>query len=135
MTKTYTEQIEELFNSKLTSYSIAKSIGSSPQFVDNYRTSKAKVENMALGKAEALIEYWEEKKMEAYKDLKEFLDLEYGTVKEFDVDGLLDDKQVEVDPLYKNDKIILSAKELDIDHKDVYMTDYLNQEIYVYKIA
>lgn len=57
MEKTYTETIIKLLNGKLTSYKIAKDTGLTPQFLDNYRTGKSKVENMALGKAELLVKY------------------------------------------------------------------------------
>ncbi|MFC0276430.1 hypothetical protein ACFFH2_06915 [Enterococcus devriesei] len=57
MEKTYMETIAKLFNSKLTSYKIAKDTGLSTQLIDNYRTGKSKIENMALGKAELLVKY------------------------------------------------------------------------------
>lgn len=57
MEKTYTEIIVKLLKGKLTSYKIAKDTGLTPQFLDNYRTGKSKVENMALGKAELLVKY------------------------------------------------------------------------------
>lgn len=57
MEKTYTETIIKLLNGKLTSYKIAKDTGLTPQFLDNYRNGKSKVENMALGKAELLVKY------------------------------------------------------------------------------
>lgn len=57
MTKTYTEIITKLLKGKLTSYKIAKDTGLTPQYIDNYRTGKSKIENMALGKAELLVDY------------------------------------------------------------------------------
>lgn len=60
---TYTEKIKHLLASDLTSYRIAKDNSLSPQFIDNYRSGKSKVENMALGKAEVLVRYWEVLKM------------------------------------------------------------------------
>lgn len=57
MEKTYTEIIMKLLNGKLTSYKISKDTGLTPQFLDNYRTGKSKIENMALGKAELLVKY------------------------------------------------------------------------------
>ena len=59
----YTEMIQQLFDSEITSYRIAKDCGLSPQYVDNYRVGKSKIKNMALGKAEKLVEYWEEIEM------------------------------------------------------------------------
>lgn len=57
MEKTYTETIIKLLNGKLTSYKIAKDTGLSTQLIDNYRTGKSKIENMALGNAELLVDY------------------------------------------------------------------------------
>jgi hypothetical protein len=57
MTETYTEIITKLLKGKLTSYKIAKDTGLTPQYIDNYRTGKSKIENMALGKAELLVDY------------------------------------------------------------------------------
>lgn len=51
------EKVNRVLGSKLTSYKIAKDCGLSPQFIDNYRTGKSKVENMALGKAQILASY------------------------------------------------------------------------------
>lgn len=56
---TYTDKIRKLFDSDCTSYSIAKDTGLSPQYVDNYRKGNSKLKNMALGKAEVLINYIE----------------------------------------------------------------------------
>lgn len=53
----YSEIIKKLLDSDLTSYRIAKDCGLSPQFIDNYRTGKSKIENMALGKAQLLVDY------------------------------------------------------------------------------
>lgn len=53
----YTDIINRLLSSSLTSYRIAKDTGNSTQFVDNYRSGNSKVKNMALGKAEKLVEY------------------------------------------------------------------------------
>lgn len=57
MKKTYMETIAKLFNSKLTSYKIAKDTGLSTQLIDKYRTGKSKLENMKLGNAETLVKY------------------------------------------------------------------------------
>ncbi|MBG9984684.1 XRE family transcriptional regulator [Aerococcaceae bacterium DSM 111022] len=54
----YIEIINELFASDLTSYQIAKDNGLSPQFIDNYRVGNSKIENMRLGKAQTLVDYW-----------------------------------------------------------------------------
>lgn len=57
MQKSYIEIIAKLLNGKLTSYKIAKDTGLTTQYIDNYRTGKSKIENMALGKAEILVKY------------------------------------------------------------------------------
>lgn len=59
---TYTEQIQELLNSDITSYQLAKQLKekgykTSIQFFDNYRVNKRPIKNMPLEKAEMLIEY------------------------------------------------------------------------------
>lgn len=59
---TYTEKIEELFASNLTSYKIAKETGLSTQYIDNYRSSqRSKIQNMRLDKAEILVKYIDSK--------------------------------------------------------------------------
>lgn len=55
----YSTIIQQLLNSKITSYRIAKDTRMTPQYIDNYRTGKSKVENMALGKAEILVSYYQ----------------------------------------------------------------------------
>lgn len=57
------EKIEQLLASDITSYRIAKDCELTPQYIDNYRTGKSQVKNMQLGKAQTLINYWEEIKM------------------------------------------------------------------------
>lgn len=57
MKKTYMETIAKLFNSKLTSYKIAKDTGLSTQLIDKYRIGGSKLENMKLGTAETLVKY------------------------------------------------------------------------------
>lgn len=90
----YTDIINRLLSSSLTSYRIAKDTGNSTQFVDNYRSGSSKVENMALGKAEKLVEY--QLKLEELKMKKEkltvnnlyFSHYEDGLhILEFEVDG------------------------------------------------
>lgn len=53
----YTEVIQNLIDSDITSYQIAKYIGVPVQTIDRYRNG-SKIENMRLGIAEKLIEYW-----------------------------------------------------------------------------
>jgi len=90
----YTDIINRLLSSSLTSYRIAKDTGNSTQFVDNYRNGGSKVENMALGKAEKLVEY--QLKLEELKMKKDkltvnnlyFSHYEDGLhILEFEVDG------------------------------------------------
>ena len=70
----YTDIINRLLLSSLTSYRIAKDTDNSTQFVDNYRSGSSKVENMALGKAEKLVEY--QLKLEEMEMKKEKLTVE-----------------------------------------------------------
>lgn len=84
------DKIQELFESDITSYRIAKDCGTSPQYIDNYRSGKTKIENMALGKAEALINYWGEIKLKEKLIVENLyfthFDNDIHTL-EFDVDG------------------------------------------------
>lgn len=52
------KKVEALLASDLTSYKIGKENGLSPQYVDNYRTGKSKIENMQLSKALQLASYY-----------------------------------------------------------------------------
>ena len=51
------KQIEELFNSNLTDYRIAKDTGIALSMIQNYRNGSRKVENMTLKTAKKLFEY------------------------------------------------------------------------------
>ncbi|EGO8594491.1 TPA: XRE family transcriptional regulator [Enterococcus faecalis] len=57
---TYTEKIERLIEMDLTSYRIAKETGISTQYIDKIRSGKTAIENIGLGKAEALVKYFDE---------------------------------------------------------------------------
>lgn len=57
----YSDIIKEIFESDLTSYYIAKSIGAPTQTIDRYKNG-SKVENMKLYLAEKLIKFWENEK-------------------------------------------------------------------------
>ncbi|EGO5243168.1 XRE family transcriptional regulator [Enterococcus faecalis] len=57
---TYTEKIEKLIHLDLTSYRIAKETGISTQYIDKIRSGKTAIENIGLGKAEALMKYFDE---------------------------------------------------------------------------
>ena len=54
----YTEIIKEIIESDETSYQIAKAINVPVQTIDRYRNGSL-IENMKLGMAEKLVEYWE----------------------------------------------------------------------------
>lgn len=57
---TYTEKIERLIEMDLTSYRIAKETGISTQYIDKIRSGKTAIQNIGLGKAEALVKYFDE---------------------------------------------------------------------------
>lgn len=59
-------EIEELLNSEISSYKIAKDSGVSYSLISDYRNSKRKIENMTLQVAKKLIRYSEELKMRNY---------------------------------------------------------------------
>lgn len=50
-------EIEDLFNSNLTDYRIAKDTGIALSMIQNYRIGSRKVENMTLKTAKKLFEY------------------------------------------------------------------------------
>ena len=56
------KEIEELFNSNITDYRIAKDSGVALSMIQNYRNGSRKVENMALKTAGKLCKYIESKK-------------------------------------------------------------------------
>ena len=60
------KEIEELLNSEISSYKIAKDSGVSYSLISDYRNSKRKIENMTLQVANKLIRYTEEIKMRNY---------------------------------------------------------------------
>lgn len=60
------KEIEELLNSEISSYKIAKDSGVSYSLISDYRNSKRKIENMTLQVANKLIKYTEELKMRNY---------------------------------------------------------------------
>lgn len=60
------KEIEELLNSEISSYKIAKDSGVSYSLISDYRNSKRKIENMTLQVANKLIRYSEERKMINY---------------------------------------------------------------------
>ena len=60
------KEIEELLNSEISSYKIAKDSGVSYSLISDYRNSKRKIENMTLQVANKLIRYAEELKMRNY---------------------------------------------------------------------
>lgn len=52
------EIIKKLFDTDITSYQIAKDLGITAQFIDNYRLGKRDLESMQLGRARMLVEYY-----------------------------------------------------------------------------
>lgn len=50
-------EIEDLFNSNLTDYRIAKDTGIALSMIQNYRIGSRKIENMTLKTAKKLFEY------------------------------------------------------------------------------
>ena len=60
------KEIEELLNSEISSYKIAKDSGVSFSLISDYRNSKRKIENMTLQVAKRLLRYAEELKMRNY---------------------------------------------------------------------
>ena len=67
------KEIEELLNSEISSYKIAKDSGVSYSLISDYRNSKRKIENMTLQVAKKLIKYTEELKMRNYDKMMEIV--------------------------------------------------------------
>lgn len=57
------KEIEELLNSEISSYKIAKDSGVAYSLISDYRNGKRKIENMTLQVAKKLIKYTEELNM------------------------------------------------------------------------
>lgn len=78
---TYTQKINVLFNEEITSYLLGKAIGSSAQFVDNYKTGKSEIANMKLGQAEKLVTFFDDYKstqaFNIYEELRKNNDIDY----------------------------------------------------------
>jgi len=60
------KEIEELLNSEISSYKIAKDSGVSFSLISDYRNGKRKIENMTLQVAKRLLRYAEELEMRNY---------------------------------------------------------------------
>ena len=60
------KEIEELLNSEISSYKIAKDSGVPYSLISDYRNNKRKIENMTLQVANKLIKYTEKLKMRNY---------------------------------------------------------------------
>ena len=60
------KEIEDLLNSEISSYKIAKDSGVTYSLISDYRNGKRKIENMTLQVAKKLIRYAEELKMRNY---------------------------------------------------------------------
>lgn len=56
------QEIEELFNSEITDYRLAKASGVTLSMIQNYRNGSRKIENMTLKTAGKLCKYIESKK-------------------------------------------------------------------------
>lgn len=51
------KEIQELFNSDITSYRIKQETGIAQQVIDRYRRNESKIENMTLKNAKKLINF------------------------------------------------------------------------------
>lgn len=60
------KKIEELLNSEISSYKMAKDSGVPYSLISDYRNGKRKIENITLQVANKLIKYTEELKMRNY---------------------------------------------------------------------
>ena len=65
-----TQKIEKLLGSPISGDQIEASTGIGKKTIWNYRNGKAKLDNMTIGNAHKLCEFWEEKKGEEKMDIK-----------------------------------------------------------------
>ena len=98
------KEIEELLNSEISSYKIAKDSGVSYSLISDYRNAKRKIENMTLQVAKKLIRYSEELKMRNYDKMMVILN-ELVLEDEAWVDFWFEDKPNDITTSYSVDEL------------------------------
>jgi len=98
------KEIEELLNSEISSYKIAKDSGVSYSLISDYRNAKRKIENMTLQVANKLIKYTEELKMRNYDKMMVIVN-ELVLEDEAWVDFWFEDKPNDITTSYSVDEL------------------------------
>lgn len=98
------KEIEELLNSEISSYKIAKDSGVSYSLISDYRNSKRKIENMTLQVANKLIRYTEALKMRNYDKMMVIVN-ELVLEDEAWVDFWFEDKPNDITTSYSVDEL------------------------------
>lgn len=98
------KEIEELLNSEISSYKIAKDSGVSYSLISDYRNNKRKIENMTLQVANKLIRYSEELKMRNYDKMMVIVN-ELVLEDEAWVDFWFEDKPNDITTSYSVDEL------------------------------
>nr|DAY26362.1 MAG TPA: DNA-binding protein [Caudoviricetes sp.] len=98
------KEIEELLNSEISSYKIAKDSGVSYSLISDYRNAKRKIENMTLQVAKKLIRYSEELKMRNYDKMMVIVN-ELVLEDEAWVDFWFEDKPNDITTSYSVDEL------------------------------
>lgn len=139
MTIIDTDKIQELIDSDLSAYELAKHVSISRTTILQLRNKEKDIESLTLKNAKKLQDFWEEYMMEKYEELKKFIeeDLEerdFGRgLEAFDINDLYKNGFVETSTETGDTKVFISLNELQLENvKDVYMADFGKDEIYVY---
>lgn len=98
------KELEELLNSEISSYKIAKDSGVSYSLISDYRNAKRKIENMTLQVAKKLIRYSEELKMRNYDKMMVIVN-ELVLEDEAWVDFWFEDKPNDITTSYSVDEL------------------------------
>ena len=98
------KEIEQLLNSEISSYKIAKDSGVSYSLISDYRNAKRKIENMTLQVAKKLIRYSEELKMRNYDKMMVIVN-ELVLEDEAWVDFWFEDKPNDITTSYSVDEL------------------------------
>lgn len=134
-----TSKINELLESDISAYELAKHVSISRTTILQLRNKEKDIESLTLKNAKKLQDFWEEHMMEKYEELKKFIeeDLEerdFGRgLEAFDINDLYKNGFVETSTETGDTKVFISLNELQLENvKDVYMADFGKDEIYVY---
>ena len=123
------KEIEELLNSEISSYKIAKDSGVSYSLISDYRNAKRKIENMTLQVAKKLIRYSEELKMRNYDKMMVIVN-ELVLEDEAWVDFWFEDKPNDITTSYSVDELKSHLGHLEEDYeKLVFQVNFDDEDL------